>query len=686
MTVATEKKSAAPAKLPKQPGPLVVQQGLEKHAVVPAPAVDDPAAVDQPAQRQVHRIKVSDETPYERYGETWILGHKKTEIDMTYAQHGLAWSLEHGGPGGPASPDPDYHLGICRNFAIENSELWCDAEFADDEALSEIAQRVKRDWASGDPTRPFVSVTMKPVDYELASSNQTGEMSTRRWVLWQPREIAVIETPAIAGTGSLSASGEEFEVHCVSEEKPQTEQEQELEQLETHKEATTMPETTKTPTAPTVEVGAEQMAARNLEMIEIENLCESHGLDKAFRHELISKGLSLEKAKVAVLDKLSTHGVVRMPSSESLEKLGVDRKTLKRYSYARAFQQSMERHSRYDGVEGDLHRLLEKSRPSDMQLHSGGILVPFETRSEDEIAAWEERRFERHTMGTNAPTKGMELVAQQTLPLVEMLQALPISAKLGAITNFLTGMASYPRVTGGPTVQFKGENSGDVVASDLVTGEILSKGRNTIGAVPLTRALLMQTSGAADSYAKRLLVEGETLVVDRAFFGGTGSGEQPLGLYNTPTVQTVAAGSVAPTYDIITQMLAKVARANAAFGTLGWVTTPEIAAKLMKTPEISAASAKAIWTGPIDDGQIAGYRAIASSQAPFQMGAGADEHCFAFGNWGLNHINRWGAVEVLVNPYSQALAGITLLHVYGLADTVFTQPQGMCVATAAKNA
>lgn len=674
-TTATTPATEVPAKLPRQYCHAVLQK-FERHAEEP------PADGGKPARR-VYRIQISNDTPFERYGEMWILGHKESEIDLSYAENGLAFWLEHGGPGAPRDPDPRMHLGIVNNFSLENGALWGDAEFAEDDALDPIALRVKRDWESEHPTRRYISAGQQPIDYVLKSSQAQGEMSQRRWVLWQLREVSIVGVPAIPNTGRHSASGEESEVHDVSEQQNPPQQ---------AKEEAPMSVTTETPTKPNaeaaktgVEVGTDRLAARNLEVVEIQNLCASHGLDREFEQGLIREGLSLEKASLKVLAKLTTKDVTRQPAAESLERLGVSRKDLKRYSPARAMLLTMQRAS-FDGVEGDFHRLCEKTLPTNFERHDGGILMPLETRTQAEIDAWEERRLERHTMATNAPTKGMELVAQQTMPLVEMLQAMPIATKLGAITNFLTGPASYPRVTGGPTVQYKGENSGDVSPSDLVTGEILSKGRNTIGAVPLTRALLMQTGGAADSYAKRLLVEGESLVVDRAFFGGTGSGEQPLGLYNTPTVQTVGASNVAPTYDIITQMLAKVSRANAAFGTLGWVTTPEIAAKLMKTPEISAAGAKAIWTGPIDDGQIAGYRAIASSQAPFQMGSGADEHCFGFGNWALGHINRWGVVEVLVNPYSQALAGITLLHTYGLSDTVFTQPQGMCVATAVKNA
>ena len=248
-------------------------------------------------------------------------------------------------------------------------------------------------------------------------------------------------------------------------------------------------------------------------------------------------------------------------------------------------------------------------------------------------------------------------------------------------------MLSYPRETGQPTVTFLGENPATgVTGSNASTGEITSGPKQMVGKVSMSRQWLFQTSGAGESKIRRALINGTARALDRNGLTGNGTASTPLGLYNVPGVQTVAMGSVTPTWPKITDMGGKISDQNADVGRMGFVTTAILAWRLMATLMASAAGSQFIWTGRADDGQIAGYRAIGTTQMSKVLGAGADEHGFAFGNWEYCDVNLWGATEIVVDEVTSGDYGLVVFRSYGLGDVVFTHPEAFCVGTAAKPA
>jgi len=638
-------------------------------------AADGTSAPDENA----FDIVISSEFRAMKYGAVEVLGHKEGEVDLTYAKNGLSLLLEHGGrvSGDYRAIDPALHVGIVDDVKLDKGKLVGVMTFDS----SPLGQQTKQQWK--ERSRRFISAGYVPMETtQTKAAKSYSDVSEYRLTKWQPREVTITSVPVDPNAKGRSAGAETFSVQLRA-----LSPEGESPMPPTEVAPTTAPAAIAAPAAAPAALAietrslGEAVGSRNKEVADIYRLCESHGL-QARAAEFVEKGLTLLQAKSELLDALSTRGG-RQPAAELLD--GLSGKDRKRYSFRNVMQAALERRA-LTGLEATVSDQLIKAKPTEMSLN-GGYLVPFDLRNEQEIELAEEARLEGRTMTSKDAGKGLELIADARGQLIDLLQANSVLSRLGAV--FLPGLTSpmtFPRITSAPTVTWQGENPAtDATESDTGTGELLVTPKQLIGATPMSRGLIYQTSGMAEAMVRRCLAIGHDLALDRGGLHGTGAANQPTGLYNLAGVQTVAMGSVTPTYTKITEMIGKVADANAEFGNLGFVETAILAARHMATPMFTNSSLP-VWTGPIDDGRISGYRAIGSTQIRKDLGAGADEHGLAFGNWGSVIIGMFGALEILVDPYTGALRGLIKVRSYSAGDVLFQQPQGMCIATAAKPA
>lgn len=695
MSTATEKPQAVP-ELPRQ---LPMQfRYTELGAVTPhvrtRAAGDGAGEPTTEVEPDAYDIVITTDTPIDQGWGIETLGHEPGECDLTFAKRGISFLLEHGNPSlGFDKPrgyrDPEYHLGLIEDLTLSGGKLRGVARFAADDALSPTALRVKRDWASGKPTRPFISGGYVPIARVVEEPKKPGDRLKVRWVKWQINEGSNVSMPADPRAAKeRAAEAQLFDITDVEQPTQQVRQ-----------EAPTMPTTTTTPATPatpTVAVGDDRLKARNAEIAQIVSICRTH----AERYQspdhattFIEQGLSVDQVKIKLHDELAQRSAqtqIRTPNSEALD--GLSRQDRARYSYRAAAQLAM----RYrgmglgdsvKGLEADVHRHLLKMRSTQAGMQ-GGVLAPWDLRSEAEIIEEWERRTEQRSMGANTPGKGSEWVGQQMMPLVTVLEAKTVLARVGANFNTaLSGNLSYPRETGQPTVVFQGENPATGVSlTDASTGEILSGPKQMIGAVKMSRQWLFQTSGAGEARVRNGLVNGTARALDRNGLTGNGANSTPLGIYYVGGVLTVAMGSVTPTWTKITDMIGKVGDQNAELDRMGFISSVLLAARLMAQPMISGAAAGFVWQGTAFEGRIGGYRAIGTTQASKTLGAGGDEHFFGYGDWSYTDVNLWGATEIVVDELTAGDFAQVILRSYGMGDVVHTHPEAVCIGTAAKPA
>jgi hypothetical protein len=125
-----------------------------------------------------------------------------------------------------------------------------------------------------------------------------------------------------------------------------------------------------------------------------------------------------------------------------------------------------------------------------------------------------------------------------------------------------------------------------------------------------------------------------------------------------------------------------VLKDNALAGSLAFATTPGMAGKLAQTVVAASTDTRMIWSGALDNGNLAGYRAVASNQVSAALGGGS-EHGLIFGNWSEALIGTWGALELVVDPYALKKQGMIEVTSFQLADIALRHGQSFTKATGA---
>ena len=349
-------------------------------------------------------------------------------------------------------------------------------------------------------------------------------------------------------------------------------------------------------------------------------------------------------------------------------------KEVKEYSYVRAIAAAMARAEggNVSGFEAELSADLERQLPSNAKRH-GGIYVPMRLQQRAAIA---EALY-------NVSTKGSSTVFTQPGEFIDLLRNQAVAVQLGAqVMSGLTSPVSFPKQTGAATANWMPENDGtDVGASNATLGSVSLTPKTLQATTAFSRQLMAQSSIDVEQFIRNDLAASHALAWDRAALHGTGSNNQPTGIYVASNVNSVAMGGT-PTYGKLIDMVTEVLKDNALMGSLAFATTPGMAGKLAQTVVAASTDSRMIWTGPLNEGQIVGYRAVATNQVLATLGSGSD-HGVIFGDFSSLMIGTWGALEIVVDPYALKKQGMIEVTSFQLADIALRYPESFCKATGA---
>lgn len=638
-----------------------------------------------------YTITVSSEFEMMRsdWGEAWreILDHGKDSIDLAWFATGQApFLLDH---------DKTKQIGALSNPRIEDRKLKVDVRFASTPLAAEIRSMVD------EGIRTSVSAGWLPMKSKMVEANkEKGDLW--RVLRWRPMEASSVSIPAnpTVGFGRADVGEPGFSVEVVEDEPPPA------------KKGAGSMKKVRNEVGAIVEVPDDdpREALSEAQLVqhshaEIVRLCEAHGVS-GLTADFIGRGLSPEAVALEILNRRrsSAGPALRTAGSGPDPLAALGGKERRRYSYARALSMAIARASHgaeFDGLEGEVHEELARAQAGlakhqKFERPGPGILLPMDLRSDEQrLADFEIEARNRATLSGIAATKGTELIFERPGELIELLRNQSAAVLLGAQTlTGLSGPIAFPKQTGAMTMFWVGElPAANVTASDVALGLVTLTPRTLQGTTAYSRQLLMQASIDVEAMVRRELATTHALAIDRAVIHGLGANGQPLGIYNAPDVTSVAMGG-AVDFTELTQMIGKVADANAAAGNLGWVTTPLMAAKWLATLDFSAAAAgQAIWQGTIETGgtgRVAGYRAFSTNQVSKTMSGSADtggsEHGILFGNWSDIIIGFFGALEVIVDPYALKKQGIVEVTSYQMNDTIVRHGQSFCKATGATTA
>jgi HK97 family phage major capsid protein/HK97 family phage prohead protease len=573
----------------------------------------------------LYEVAVSTEAEVERWYGVEVLSHARGAVDLSRLKRGAAVLVDHYGD----------QVGVVESARIdEDKVLRAEIRFSD----SARGQEVERDVVRG--IRRNISVGYFVKKAESAGARDDG-MEVIKVTRWQPAEVSIVSVPADMNAG-VGRTAEEYPVEI--EDEPAMEERK-------------MDEKVEVKTSAPAEV--EALRAKG-----IRDLCAANGLnDRA--QEYIASTLSVESVASRIIEMTKTSGPAQPAQEEVQRKMA---REMRNYSVVRAIQRKVaeaEGTGKFDGLEAEVHAEIERNLPAEVK-RNGGFLMPLHVRT---------------TLDSLTLAKGSELVAEQPGQLIELLRPQSVAIESGVrVLTGLVGPIAFPKQTAGATVYWVPENPASAVADgEPSLGLSLMSPKTIQGNIPFTRQLLQQSSIGIEAWARDELSIGHGLAIDKAVFHGRGNNGEPTGVYAAAGVNaanmTNFAGIVNIAGGALMGMISTISDQNADIGTLGWVTTPLMAGKLRVNLEFSAAGASTIWQGPLRQGTMLGYTARTSTQVSKVMSSGASPqptggaiHGMMFGNWSDILLGLFGALEVVVDPYSNKKKGIIEVTTFQMAD------------------
>ena len=549
-------------------------------------------------------IAFSSEAPVERAFGTEILDHNPTSIRLGRLEGGGPLLVDH---------DPTDHIGTVDSVSIDSDRVGrAVVRFGKGARASEIFQDVI------DGIRKHISV-----GYRIHGMNEerNEEATTMRVVDWEPLEVSLVSIPADATVGiGRAADDNEFETVVKRAEVAQP-----------HIEIVT--ETEKMSDENTV--SAEQIRADEIHRIrEIEAMGEAHG-QRDMARDFINSGKGLDEFRGQLLSTIASTS-----KPEGSAEIGLTEAETKDFSVVRAINALVTNDWTDAGFELEASRAVADRVGKKAQ----GIYIPMEVQKRD------------LTVGT--ATAGGNLVATDLLggSFIDLLRNKMMVMQAGAqMLTGLTGNVAIPRQSGGATAYWVAEN-GNVTESNQTFDQV-TLSPNTVGAMTdISRRLLLQGSVDVENLIRNDLATTLALELDRAAINGSGSSNQPTGILNVSGIGDVAGGTngLAPTFAHMIELETDVAAANADLGALGYMTNATIRGTLKQTEKASS-TGQFVW----DDGTMNGYTALATNQVPSNLTKGTSSDCSAviFGNWNDLIIGQWGALDILVDPYTGGASG-----------------------------
>jgi HK97 family phage major capsid protein/HK97 family phage prohead protease len=418
-------------------------------------------------------------------------------------------------------------------------------------------------------------------------------------------------------------------------------------------------------TTGTVEETAQDIRRLERERVEqIRSLGEEHHLGDEAR-AFIDGDRSIEEFRTVVLAKITERA--QDPIAKPAEPLGLSEKEKKRYSVLRALQAAVTNNWKGAGFEKECSEEIADQRGKEPGLN--GFYIPMLDLNVDRLRANSARSVlsgqQRTTYSVgNAATAGVTVETDLYPDFLEYLRNVPLVMQFGAqMWTGLDGNLDILRQTQYSTVGWIAED--DPLPEGNGAFELFGLRPKDLGAWSrITRRMLQQSSLDIENFVREELILGIALEIDRAAIHGTGIGNEPRGILNTPGIGNVALGANGgpPTWNSIVALETAVATQNALMSNVAYLTTPKARGKLKTTPKSTSFVSEFIWqdsgilTPSGNLGTLNGYLAGATNQVRSNLskGTGANLSATVFGNWREMIFGQWGYLKVDANPYGDA--------------------------------
>lgn len=378
----------------------------------------------------------------------------------------------------------------------------------------------------------------------------------------------------------------------------------------------------------------------------------------------------IQRDLVHRIKNLSTHLDEDTPSTEESAQcagfLGLNRREIEKYSILSAILGKYDAIMRHAGqLDGPgftgLEAECDKALASKLGAHpnSGRIFIPSEVLYRD--------------LTVGLATAGGFLVGTSIGSFIEMLRNRSVAFRMGVQrAPGQVGSLIYAKQTGGASVTWQTNEGTSASESTPSFAQVSASPKTCVAYHELSRQLTKQTTPGAEQLFLNGLAKDVAVAADLAVLSGSGAAGQPTGIVNTAGIGGVTGTSLA--YAGLVECQSDVADANGALNplTMGYVTTPTVAA-LLKGRQRFTGTDSPLWRGALVEGEIEGQRAMASKQ----MAAAT----LLYGDFSAATIAEWGVLTVEVNPFQNFAAGIIGVRAMWSMDVLVVYPQAFTLST-----
>lgn len=289
------------------------------------------------------------------------------------------------------------------------------------------------------------------------------------------------------------------------------------------------------------------------------------------------------------------------------------------------------------------------------------------------------------TAATEAAT-GVVIDEEQQEMLLPLQSALVLSRAGARFMTGLQGNIYWPEFSGA-NVFWEAENASAKDGAGAFSKGGLFKPLRLTAYVDISKQLLVQENTSVEAYIRQAIAVAIAQKIEQtAFSEKTGVDNTPDGMFGT--LDANVKGDM--TWAQIVAMETNADVQNALFGNLSYILHPALVGKAKTKVKDASGAGGFIFTGN-GDGQLNGYRALRTNNLPKglrgtpaeeeQEAVSGDEYGIVFGNWADYFIGQWGGIELLVDPYTQALKGTVRLITNSYWNMGFIRKESFCIAS-----
>lgn len=381
----------------------------------------------------------------------------------------------------------------------------------------------------------------------------------------------------------------------------------------------------------------------------------------------------LEKLQKRAAEKIASAPVYGAASSSEKNERN---EMAAKYSFKRAVE--MAATGRREGVEFEMHQeAAAEFQRAGVSVAAHSVLLPSDVFKRDMTA----------TGGSPAGTEGGYNIQTNVGGIIDVLLPSTVLANLG-VTRFdnLTGNLDLPQASTQPSAGWNTEN-GTATEKSPAFGKVSFSPKRLAAFIQVSNQLLRQSSNSIDAYVRQYLVNAMAQELEKAAIKGGGSNE-PTGIIGNANVNVIYAGGAASNAtnangaavvwaDVINAM--KAVENSNAMGQ-AYLTNPLVKAALQTTARQSS-GVEGNFILQSGAGELNGYPLAVTTNVPSNLskGSASDLSAMIFGDFSKLAIASWGGMELTVDPFSGATAGLTNMVLNSYMDVNLLQPKAFAV-------